>query len=89
MMFAVFSFWLWQETQYCVTSARAGVAGGAGAWNPETIQAMHTDANRTFGIVIRLLTATLILGLAGMPELRIGSVFQQQIRAVFIKQNAA
>src|ERR1700688_2762501 len=80
MMFAVFSFWLWQETQYWVTRARAGVADGAGAWNPEAPQETQTHAIRTFCVFIPLLTTTLILSLAGMSQLRVRAMFEQQIR---------
>src|SRR6266404_2103682 len=84
MMLAVFSFWLWQETQYWVTRARAGVAVGAGAWNPKAIQDTQTHAIRTFCVVIVLLTTTLVLSLAGMSEFRIRAMFEQQIRAFLV-----
>src|ERR1700681_1768491 len=88
IMLAVFSFWLWQGTQYCVTSARAGVAGGAGAWNPKAIQETQTYPIRTLYIVILLLTTTLILGLAGVSELRVRVVLEQQIRPFLVIENA-
>src|SRR5579864_2180643 len=39
---AVFSFWLWHETQYLVTSSRAGVAAGAWAEASKHIVPIHT-----------------------------------------------
>src|SRR5579863_6031140 len=82
MRFAVLSFWLWQVTQYLLTSARAGVVGGAGAWNPDAVKQIAPNINTRI-VKISLRTA-FVLGLARMAELRIGAVLKEQIRAFLV-----
>src|SRR5437868_8644386 len=70
--FAVFSFWLWQETQYWFTSSPAGVAPHAA--NENALAASHSF------VIEVLLGSALVLGLARVSELGIGAMLEEQIR---------
>ena len=65
-----------------LTRERAGVLEGAGAWNAEAVKQIAPIANR--GLVKISLRTALVLGLAGVSELRIGAMFDEEVRAFFV-----
>src|SRR5215467_6789503 len=79
----VFSFSLWQETQYCAVRSVAGEAEAAEA----AIE--NAPMMRRGRIFARSLRTALVLGFARMAQSRIRAVLAQQLRAFLVIKDAA
>ena len=69
-----------------VTNSRAGEPGafGAGAWKPEAVKQIAPMINTDFVMLRISLRTAFVLGLAGVAELRIGAMFEEQLRALMV-----
>ena len=69
-----------------VTSSRAGEPGsfGAGVWKPEAVKQIAPMTNTGFVILRISLRPAFVLGLAGVAELRIRAMLEQQIRPLLV-----